>query len=152
MQRTRFGEMPCSIARTLEIAGEPWSPLIVRDVWVGINRFEDLHRSLGISRKVLAERLRWLVAHGVLQTRPYSARPPRREYVLSEKGRGFVEVLMAMTAWGDRWAAGEEGPPVRLRHRECGHHTHGELRCAQCGEPLRADNVEIEPGPGSGGS
>ncbi len=149
MQRTSFADMACSIARTLDIAGEPWSPLIIRDVWVGITRFDDLQRDLGISRKVLAERLRWLVGHGVLERRAYSEHPPRHEYLLTEKGAELVTVLMTITAWGDRWTAGEAGPPVLLRHRGCGELTRAEVRCARCGEPLHAGDVDVEPGPGS---
>jgi DNA-binding HxlR family transcriptional regulator len=148
MQRTRFGDMACSIARTLDIAGEPWSPLILRDVWVGITRFEEIQRDLGISRKVLSQRLKWLVEQGVLTQRAYSERPPRREYVLTEKGRELCDVLLTITAWGDRWTAGDAGPPVLLRHRACGELTHAELRCARCGGPLHAQDVDIEPGPG----
>src|SRR5919198_2025882 len=133
MQRTRFGDMACSIARTLDIAGEPWSPLILRDVWVGISRFDELQRDLGISRKVLTERLKWLVGHGVLEQRPYSERPVRYDYVLTDKGRELVDVLMAITAWGDRWTAGEAGPPGLLRHRTGGEVTHAEGRGAKCG-------------------
>ena len=150
MQRTRFGEMACSIARTLDVAGEPWSPLIIRDLWVGNTRFDDLQRGLGISRKVLAERLAWLQAQGVLERRPYSQRPPRHEYVLTRKGEELCEVLMAITAWGDRWTAGDAGPPVLLRHRTCGKLTHAEVHCAQCGEPLHAGDIDFEPGPGCG--
>jgi DNA-binding HxlR family transcriptional regulator len=149
MQRTRFGEMTCSIARTLEIASEPWTPLILRDVFVGITRFDDLQRELGISRKVLAERLRRLVEHGVLERRPYSERPPRFDYRLTEKGWELCDVLLAITAWGDRWTAGEEGPPVLLRHRACGGVTRAEIRCACCGEPLHANAVDVQPGPGA---
>ncbi len=148
MQRTDFGEMACSIARTLHVAGEPWSPLIVRDVYVGITRFDDLRNDLGISRKVLAERLAWLVEQDVLERRPYSERPPRHEYHLTDKGRELMQVLFAMTAWGDRWTAGDAGPPALLRHRACGELTHAEIRCARCGEELRAEDVEVEPGPG----
>ena len=151
MQRTDFGDMTCSIARTLHVAGEPWSPLIVRDVFVGITRFDDLRNDLGISRKVLAERLAWLVEQGVLERRPYSERPPRHEYHLTEKGRELMQVLFAMTAWGDRWTAGDAGPPVLLRHRRCGAITHAEIRCANCGDRLRAEDVEVEPGPGLAG-
>ena len=149
MQRTNFGAMTCSIARTIEIAGEPWSPLILRDIWVGIRRFDDLHRDLGISRKVLTERLQWLVGHGVLERERYSERPARYEYKLTEKGWELTSVLTALTAWGDRWTAGEVGPPVLLRHRGCGEVTHAEVRCACCGELLRADQIDVEPGPGS---
>src|SRR5215471_16773440 len=110
MQRTQFGELACSIARTLDVIGEPWSPLILRDVWVGIRRFDDIRSDLGISSKVLADRLRWLVEQGVLEKRPYSERPPRHEYALTAKGFDLCSVLMAMTAWGDRYTAGEAGP------------------------------------------
>jgi len=149
MQRTDFAGMACSIARTLAVAGEPWSPLILRDVWLGIRRFEGLQRDLGISRKVLAERLRWLVDQGVLERRAYEQRPPRHEYVLTPKGLELCDVLMAIAAWGDRWTAGEAGPPALLRHTVCGQITHAEIRCARCGEPLHAQDVVLEPGPGA---
>jgi DNA-binding HxlR family transcriptional regulator len=149
MQRTRFGDMVCSIARTLDVAGEPWSPLIIRDVWVGITRFDDIQRDLGISRKVLAERLKWLVAQGLLERRAYSERPPRHDYVLTEKGLDFCDVLLAIAAWGDRWTAGDAGPPVLYRHRACGELTHVEPRCAHCGEALHAADVDLEDGPGA---
>lgn len=148
MQRTSFGDMTCSIARSLEIAGEPWSPLILRDVYLDITRFDELQRDLGISRKVLTERLERLVDDGVLERRPYSERPPRYDYMLTEKGDELVEVLLALVAWGDRWTSGEAGPPVRLRHRGCGELTHAEVRCAACGGPLHAGEVEVEAGPG----
>jgi len=149
MQRTRFGEMACSIARTLEIAGEPWSPLIIRDIWVGITRFDYIQRDLRISRKVLTERLKWLVAQGVLEQRAYAARPPRYDYLLTQKGLELCDVLLAITAWGDRWTAGRAGPPVLLRHRTCGELTHADLRCARCGEGLHAGEVDVEAGPGA---
>lgn len=148
MQRTDFGQMACSIARTLHVAGEPWSPLIVRDVYLGIRRFDELQRDLGISRKVLSERLRWLVEQEVLERRTYSDRPPRHEYALTAKGDELMQVLFAMAAWGDRWTTGEAGPPALFRHRTCGELTHAEVRCARCGEPLRAEDVDVEPGPG----
>lgn len=148
MQRTDFSRMPCSIARTLAIAGEPWSPLIVRDVFIGINRFDGLHRDLGISRKVLAERLRHLTDAGVLERRRYSERPPRDEYALTEMGSELVDVLMAIVAWGDRWTAGEAGPPVLYRHHACGEIAHVEPVCSVCGEPMHSTEIEVEPGPG----
>jgi DNA-binding HxlR family transcriptional regulator len=86
MQRTQLGDMRCSIARTLDVIGEPWSLLILRDVYVGIARFDQLQADLGISRKVLTERLKWLVEHGVLARHEYSSRPPRHEYRLTSKG------------------------------------------------------------------
>jgi DNA-binding HxlR family transcriptional regulator len=149
MQRTNFSEMACSIARTLDVAGEPWSPLIIRDVWAGLTHFDEIQNDLGISRKVLAERLKWLVAQGVLERQLYTERPPRYEYRLTEKGSELADVLLAIMAWGDRWSAGEAGPPVLLRHHACGELTHAELRCAHCGEPIHAGEVAIEAGPGA---
>jgi DNA-binding HxlR family transcriptional regulator len=149
MQRTDFAAMACSIARTLDIAGEPWSPLILRDVYVGISRFDDIQRDLGISRKVLTQRLAWLVDQDMLERRAYSERPPRSEYALTEKGLAFCDILVLMTAWGDRWAAGPDGPPALHRHRACGAITHVHLRCDQCGEPLTAADLDIEAGPGA---
>jgi DNA-binding HxlR family transcriptional regulator len=140
--------MPCSIARSLAVAGEPWSPLVIRDVYVGINRFDDMQRDLGISRKVLAERLATLVEAGMLERRLYNERPERYEYALTEMGQEFMDVLMAMVRWGDRWTAGEAGPPVLYRHRGCGRITHVEQHCAACGEILRSTDVDLEPGPG----
>jgi DNA-binding HxlR family transcriptional regulator len=141
--------MACSIARTLDIAGEVWSPLIIRDVWLGLTRFEQIQRDLGISRKVLAERLKWLVANDVLEQHTYRERPLRHEYRLTEKGFELADVLLAIASWGDRWTAGAAGPPALFRHRSCGQLTHAELRCAHCGEPLHARDVDVQPGPGA---
>jgi DNA-binding HxlR family transcriptional regulator len=149
VQRTNFADMACSIARTLDIAGEPWSPLILRDVMVGVTRFDDLQRDLGISRKVLTERLKWLVSHDILTQRAYSTRPPRYDYLLTDKGWELCDVLTAITAWGDRWTATPAGPPVLLRHKQCGNLTHAEIRCAECGEPLHARDLDFAPGPGA---
>ncbi|MEU7916049.1 winged helix-turn-helix transcriptional regulator [Microbispora bryophytorum] len=148
MQRTRFGEMACSIARTLDVIGEPWSPLILRDVWAGVRRFDHIQADLGISRKVLTERLTHLVEQGVLERLPYDGRP-RYEYHLTAKGTDLVEMLMVMARWGDRWLAGEAGPPVLYRHHACGQIGQVEPRCSHCGEPMHADDVDLLPGPGA---
>jgi DNA-binding HxlR family transcriptional regulator len=148
MQRTDFGHMVCSIARTLDVIGEPWSPLILRDVWVGMSRFDQLQADLGISRKVLTERLNHLVDHGVLERRPYDNRP-RYEYHLTVKGAELVDVLMVMRGWGDKWLAGEAGPPVLYRHHTCGEIADVELHCTHCDKPIHATNVDVLPGPGA---
>ena len=140
--------MACSIARTLDVMGEPWSPLILRDVWVGMNRFEQLQADLGVSRKVLTERLNHLVEHGVLERRPYDRRP-RYEYHLTEKGTDLIDVLMVMVRWGDTWLAGEAGPPVLYRHHACNEITSVDLRCRGCGEPMHAGDIDVLAGPGS---
>jgi DNA-binding HxlR family transcriptional regulator len=148
MHRTSFADIGCSIARTLEIAGEWWTPLILRDVYLGINRFDDLQRDLGISRKVLSQRLDHLVAHDIVQRRPYQQHPVRHRYVLSDKGQDLVPVLFALMAWGDRWAAGMDGPPMRLRHHRCGRRTTPRVTCASCHQPLTGEDVTVEAGPG----
>jgi len=140
--------MPCSIARTLDVIGEPWSPLILRDVWVGMTRFDQLQADLGISRKVLTERLNHLVEQGVLERRPYDRRP-RYEYHLTTKGTELIDVLMVVVGWGDKWLAGKAGPPVLYRHRACGEISRVDLRCAHCGEPMHARDIDLERGPGA---
>jgi DNA-binding HxlR family transcriptional regulator len=149
MQRTQFGDMACSIARTLDVIGEPWSPLILRNVFVGINRFDQMQQVLGISRKVLAERLKWLVESGVMEQRQYSDRPPRFEYVLTGKGLELCDLLLVMVRWGDRWLAGEAGPPVLYRHHACGQISHVELHCSVCDQPMHAGDIDVLPGPGA---
>ncbi|GII57927.1 HxlR family transcriptional regulator [Planotetraspora thailandica] len=141
--------MACSIARTLDVIGEPWSPLILRNVMVGIGRFDQLQQSLGISRKVLTERLRWLVDNDVLERRRYSERPPRYEYALTAKGTELCDLLMVMVRWGDRWTAGEAGPPVLYRHHACGEIGHVELHCSVCDRPMDVTSIDILPGPGA---
>jgi DNA-binding HxlR family transcriptional regulator len=148
MQRTNFGEMACSIARTLDVIGEPWSPLVLRDVWAGVTRFEQIQEDLGISRKVLTERLNHLVEQEVIERRPYDRRP-RFEYVLTEKGAELVDLLLVMAGWGDKWLAGKAGPPVLYRHHVCGEISHVDLRCAHCAQPMHAGDVEVLPGPGA---
>ncbi|RSM86928.1 transcriptional regulator [Kibdelosporangium aridum] len=149
MQRTQFGDMACSIARTLDIIGEPWSPLILRDVYVGINRFDQIQQDLGISRKVLTERLKWLVTNEVLDRREYST--GRYEYVLTAKGTELADLLLVMVRWGDRWTAGEAGPPVLYRHHACGEISHVEPVCSVCAKPMHASDVDVLPGPGAAG-
>jgi DNA-binding HxlR family transcriptional regulator len=141
--------MACSLARTLDIAGEWWTPMIVRDLWMGVRRFDDIQQNLGLSRKVLSDRLSTLVREGVVEKRQYQDRPPRHEYVLTAKGNELFEVFLALIAWGDRWTAEEAGPPMLYRHRECGENSHAEVICSSCGERLHARDVRIEPGPGA---
>jgi DNA-binding HxlR family transcriptional regulator len=104
--------MPCSVAQCLEVVGERWTMLVVRDAFRGMRRFEDFRTSTGISRNTLTDRLDLLVREGVLERRPYQERPPRHEYLLTDKGRDLWHVVTAMREWGDRWAA-PTGRPSR---------------------------------------
>src|SRR3954447_327348 len=148
MQRTSFGDMACSIARTLDVAGEWWTPLVLRDIWTGRNRFDEIQENLGVSRKLLTDRLETLVREGILVREPYQERPVRHEYRLTEKGSELMVVLLALLGWGDRWTAGTAGAPMLLRHETCGETAAARVTCSHCGEPLRADEAHLEPGPG----
>jgi DNA-binding HxlR family transcriptional regulator len=148
MAQTSFGDFSCSIARTLDAIGGRWTFLILRDVFLGVTRFDDIQRDLGIARNVLAERLESLVWDGVLERRAYQERPQRYEYVLTEKGQDLQSVLLTMVAWGDRWQSGKTGPPVRLRHQKCGADTTAEVVCSCCGEPIGPGDVTARGGPG----
>jgi DNA-binding HxlR family transcriptional regulator len=140
--------MTCSIARTLDVIGDWWTPLIIRDVFVGISRFDAIQRDLGISRKVLAQRLDRLCDAGVLERVPYQDKPVRHDYRVTEKGADLALVLLALKTWGDRWAPLEEGPPMHLRHEVCGEFTDPVPHCGACGERMTAADVTMVPGPG----
>lgn len=148
MRKVGFGEMRCSLARSLDMIGDWWTPLIVRDVFLGVNRFDELVEDLGISRNLLTGRLNALVEKGILHRRAYQERPPRHEYVLTEAGRDLVPALLALTAWGDRWAAPKEGVPMLLRHDRCGAIVSPVVCCPNCSAALQADEVSVLPGPG----
>ena len=148
VKRTSLARQPCSIARTMDLLGDWWTPLVLRDAFHGIRRFDDFRRSLGVARNTLALRLQRLVDEGLLERVRYQDRPERFEYVLTDKGADFYPVLAAITAWGDRWLAGAEGAPVITRHTSCGHATHAEVVCEHCHQPLTGNTVHREMGPG----
>jgi DNA-binding HxlR family transcriptional regulator len=135
----------CVVARGLELFGDRWSVLILRDAFLGVRRFDEFRRDLGIARNILAERLDRLVAGGVLARRRYQERPPRDEYVLTDKGKDLLDVLLALWRWGDRWEPVPE--PRRLIHLACGHETHAVATCAHCGQPLARRELLMEPLP-----
>ena len=149
MQRTNFGDMHCSIARALEILGEPWTPLILRDLLIGFTQFEELRRDLGISTNVLTDRLAVLLEHEVIERHPIGPHPNRFEYTLTPKGRDAVPVLLALVAWGDRWESGRAGAPTHILHTTCGQATTAVSHCSECGEPLEVDDLDYRKGPGS---
>lgn len=149
MRRTRLADFNCSVARTADIIGEWWTPLIIRDALYGRRRFEDFQRSLGLARNVLAARLERLVDTGIMERQRYLEHPPRDEYVLTVKGRDLFPIIAAMLAWGDRWAVGEAGPPLLLVHETCGQSGALAAACDQCGEPMSLANIRPIPGPGA---
>jgi DNA-binding HxlR family transcriptional regulator len=121
----------CSIARSLELVGEKWTLLILREAFFGVRRFEDIQRGVGCARNLLSARLAKLVEHDVLRREPY--REPghrqRYEYRLTEKGRDLFPIVVALMDWGDRWAVDQDGPPVEVRHRDCDAQVHAKLTC-----------------------
>jgi len=140
-----YDDQVCSIARTLEVLGERWTLLIVRDALLGLSRFDDFQQSLGIARNVLTERLRRLVDAEVLERVEYQRRPPRFAYRLTPKGRELAVPLVALMHWGDRHLS--DAPPRLTRHRPCGHPTRVRLVCDACG-PVDPGELDVLPGPG----
>jgi DNA-binding HxlR family transcriptional regulator len=149
MLRNDYENQTCSIAATLEVVGERWSLLIVRDVMLGVRRFDEMQASLGIARNVLQTRLTRLVEHAILEKRLYQERPPRYEYRLTEKGLDLWPTVFALMNWGDRHAATAAGPPVLLEHRDCGGAVDDHRICASCGARLSVRDVRALAGPGA---
>lgn len=144
MARTDFSQMQCSIARALEVVGERWALLIIRNAFHGARRFDDFQADLGIARNVLTDRLNGLVEHGVFERRRYEERPPRYEYRLTEKGRDLLPVILTLVRWGDRWECADD-PPVRITHTLCDHVTEAIAACAHCREELRWRDLRPDP-------
>ena len=147
VERKSFAGMHCSVAQCLEVVGEWWTMLIVRDAFLGVTRFDQFQVRLGISRNVLNQRLTRLVDEGVLEKVPYAQHPPRYDYRLTAKGRDLWPVLTAMRQWGDRYAA-PDGPPISLVHKGCGKVSEALMVCSVCGERLTARDVRAVPGRG----
>ena len=149
MPQRPFDDQNCSIARTLEIVGERWTLLVMREVLLGSRRFGDIRRSLGVAPNILSDRLATLVEHGLLTRRRYSERPEAHEYVPTRKGVDLNPVLVALLQWGDRHASPAAGPPRVLVHAACGHDAHPSLRCAHCDEEIDTRDLRVRPGPGA---
>ena len=147
MERKSFADMDCSVAQCLEIVGDWWTMLIVRDAFLGVTRFEDFRQRLGISRNILQQRLTKLVAADVLKRVPYSVHPPRDDYRLTAKGRDLWPVLTAMRQWGDTYAA-PDGPPIEVIHDACGHAGRQIMVCEHCRQPVGPRDVHAVPGEG----
>lgn len=146
MERKSFSDMHCSVAQCLEVVGEWWTLLVVRDAFLGVTRFDEFQHRLGISRNVLNQRLARLIEAGVLTKVPYSEHPPRFDYRLTDRGRDLWPVITALRQWGDKHAA-PDGPPLRLMHADCGEISEPQLVCSACGEPIGARDVKAISGP-----
>jgi DNA-binding HxlR family transcriptional regulator len=142
MQRKSFAGMGCPVAETLDVVGEWWTLLVIRDVFRGIRRFDALQESLGIARNILARRLKALVASGILEKRAYAERPPRHEYRLTAKGRALFPVLVTMMEWGNRWAPPDQAS-VRLVDAETGRPVRPLLVDAATGAPIEPRRLRL---------
>lgn len=148
MKRTDTSGWPCTIARSVDVLGDHWNLLLIRQACLGIRRFEDFQRSLSIGRNILTIRLNRLVHEGLLQRVEYQHSPPRHEYRLTQKGREVYPILAAMAAWGERWLTGPEGTPLVLHHTPCDHDMHATVVCSECSEALDVRQVRARLGPG----
>lgn len=143
-----YADINCSIARTLEIVGDRWTVMIVRNALIGQTRFDQFLASLGVARNVLTDRLTRLTAEGILERRPYQQRPVRREYVVTDKGRALWPALIALLEWGDRYNA-PDGPPRVMTHAVCGCQIRLQMFCDNCGTTVTPNAVSTRAGPGS---
>ena len=128
----------CSLARGLAVIGDRWTLLVLREAFMGVRRFDDFEKGLKIARRVLSERLALLVDEGVLRKVAYQERPMRYEYRLTEKGLALYPVIISLVHWGDRFYAGDAGPPIVHTHTSCGHDFRSVVTCSECGEALDA--------------
>lgn len=149
MKWNDLDEENCSLSRAIAVIGDRWTLLILRDCFLRIRRFEDFQARLGITRHILAARLRKLVAHGVLRRVPYSERPLRHEYILTQRGLDLYPVILSLVHWGDIHLVDERGRPVLHRHKICGNDFDPVFVCSECREPLSAKEVEVRLGPAS---
>ncbi|MGH8989835.1 MAG: winged helix-turn-helix transcriptional regulator [Acidimicrobiales bacterium] len=142
-----YEDQVCSIARTLDVVGERWSLLLVRDaLFAGVTRFGDFQHNLGVATNVLASRLDAFVVGGIMVRHRYSERPEQYEYLLTERGRDLGPALVALTVWGDRWAS-PDGPPILYEHSACGEPVRQDIACAHCGI-VDASELAVRAGPG----
>ncbi len=146
--RRNLSAWPCSVARAADVLGDAWTLVILRDSFHGVTKFDDFHKSLGIARNTLSDRLTNLVEAGVLTKEFYQDNPPRYEYLLTEMGHDLFPAIAALLAWGDRWLGNGDGPPVGLYHRPCGHDAQVDVVCGHCRQSLADDDVQFVKGSG----
>lgn len=140
-------QQPCSLARSLAIIGDNWTLLVLRDCFLGVRRFDDFQQRLGVTRHVLSDRLRKLADGGVLDKVAYQERPLRHEYRLTPMGRDLYPVIAHLAQWGDKYLAGDAGPPLVRVHRQCGEPLEAKLQCGHCGDSVEAQDIRLEENP-----
>lgn len=148
MKLEEIRNQPCSVARALGVVGDGWSLMLIRDAFYGRTRFSDFVKYSGAQRTIVSDRLKRLVANGIFERVEYEEHPARHEYRLTEKGADLAHVMLALSAWGDRWLDDGIGQPIRITHTGCGHDAGPRVTCAHCGGGLDPGNLRAEPGPG----
>jgi DNA-binding HxlR family transcriptional regulator len=151
MKHTSLATLPCPVARTLDLIGEWWTLLIIRDAFLGAHRFDDF-KATGIADNILAARLKRLVEEGLFERQAYQERPVRYDYLLTEKGRALLPVITALRDWGQEWTTGPERTP-RLAHRSCGHDVALQLYCEECDRAVTTPELTVQRAgerPGAG--
>jgi DNA-binding HxlR family transcriptional regulator len=149
MKKENFKHLECSLARSLDMIGDWWTLLIIRDLFYGMDTFDMLCKDLGIARNILADRLRKLVERGLIEKWKEPNSSGRGNYRLTHKGKDLFPIIMALVAWGDRWEA-PNGPPIIFQHRPDWHAAQPTVICAKCGEVLKAKDIQPQIGPGAG--
>jgi DNA-binding HxlR family transcriptional regulator len=147
MRWNELSEENCSMARTISVIGDRWTLVILRDCFLRVRRFEDFQERLGITRPILANRLKKLVDAFVLVKVPYQQRPRRYEYRLTQKGLDLFPIVMAIVHWGDMYMADKKGRPLLHTHNLCGKDFDPVMVCSECGEELLPREVRVRPGP-----
>jgi DNA-binding HxlR family transcriptional regulator len=148
MLPSSYPTQTCSIARALEVVGERWTLLVLREALFGKNRFDEFREALGIAPNVLTIRLERLTEEGLLKRVRYRERPERFAYHLTPKGQELAPILLLLMKWGDRHYPEPDGPPVITKHRDCGGNVDASLRCDTCGAQVSVAELAIVPGPG----
>jgi DNA-binding HxlR family transcriptional regulator len=148
MEKSALGDFACSIARTLDIVGEWWTLLVLRDLFAGMSRFDQIQQDLGVASNVLAARLKRLLEAGLLEREVGPGDARVRIYRLTEQGRDLYPILLSLMAWGDKWLAEPGRQPVLVVHRTCGEVTAAVPSCSVCGKPLALEELDFQAGPG----
>lgn len=150
-QRDRYTADNCSIKRALEIVGEKWTLLVMREAFYGARRFDQFQTRIGCARNILSERLATLIDAQLLSRVPYRepGQRERYEYRLTDKGLDLITAVVALMQWGDRWESDPEGPPVHVLHRDCRHPVEAVLRCSHDNTTVTGRDLQPVPGPGA---
>src|ERR1700730_17651236 len=150
MKSKNFDGMTCSIAGVLDAIGDRWAVLILRDLSLGLTRYEDLRRSTGVTNATLSDRLKHLEDNELIERRRYQTNPERYEYVLTPKGRDIILVILALAQVGDKWAvSGDAGPPLKFVDRKTGHTVKLAMVDKETGQRVRAQDLLPQEGPGA---